>query len=49
MSQALIDSDISHEEFVRIIEEKNKYEGIKEDIKNVKDVEDAKNDRETSV
>ena len=47
MSQALIDSGISHEEFARIIEEKNKYEGIKENIENLKDIEDiedTKND-----
>ena len=34
MSQALIDLDISHEEFARIIDEKLKYEEIKENIKN---------------
>ena len=35
MSQALTDFDISHEEFAKIIGKKNKYEGIKETIKNV--------------
>ena len=37
MSQALIDFDISHEEFAKIIDEKDKYEGIKENIKNIRD------------
>ena len=36
MSQALIDYDISHEEFARIIDEKIKYEGIKENMRNLK-------------
>ena len=52
MSQALTDFDINHEEFVRIIDEKNKYEGIKENIKNLKgaeDTSDLKNDRVTSL
>ena len=45
MSQALIDFDISHDEFAKIIDEKIKYEGIKENIKNLKgfdDVDDLK-------
>ena len=41
MSQALIDFEISHEEFARIINEKNRYEGIKENIKNLKNVNDV--------
>ena len=52
MSQALIDLDISHEEFARIIDEKLKYEEIKENIKNSKstdDVNDLKNDRATDL
>ena len=40
MSQALSDFDISHEEFAKILDGKSKYEGIKENIKNVKDVID---------
>ena len=40
MSQALSDFDISHEEFAKILDKKSKYEGIKENIKNVKDVID---------
>ena len=30
ISQALIDIDVSHEEFVTILKEKNKYEKMKE-------------------
>ena len=34
ISQALIDIDISHKEFITILKEKDKYEKMKEDIKN---------------
>ena len=37
MSQALIDLDISHEEFKRIVDEKEKYDQMKESIINKKD------------
>ena len=33
MSQALIDMNISHEEFVTILKEKDKYEKIKENLR----------------
>ena len=33
ISQALIDIDISHKEFITILDEKNKYEKMNEDIK----------------
>ena len=33
ISQALIDMDISHEEFVTILKEKDKYEKVKEKLK----------------
>ena len=36
MSQALIDLDISHEEFQIIVKEKEKYEQMKENIRNTK-------------
>ena len=36
MSQALIDLDISHEEFKTIANEKEKYEQMKESIRNTK-------------
>ena len=41
MSQALIDFEISHDEFSKIIDEKIKYEGIKENIGNIKNINDA--------
>ena len=34
ISQALIDLDISHEEFVTILKEKGKYEKMKENLRN---------------
>ena len=40
MSQALIDLDISHEEFETIVNEKEKYDQMKESIRNKKDKED---------
>ena len=36
MSQTLIDLDISHEEFKTIVNEKEKYEQMKESIRNTK-------------
>ena len=36
MYQALIDLDISHEEFKTIVNEKDKYEQMKESIRNIK-------------
>ena len=36
MPQILIDLDISHEEFKTIVNEKNKYEQMKESIRNTK-------------
>ena len=35
VSQALIDMEISHKEFVTILNERNKYEKMKENLKNV--------------
>ena len=40
ISQALIDFEITHEEFSKIIYEKNNYEQIIDDIKSVKNVDD---------
>ena len=34
ISQALIDTEISHEEFIAILKEKIKYETMKENLKN---------------
>ena len=36
ISQALIDLDISHEEFIRILKEKDKYEKMKENLRSEK-------------
>ena len=38
MPQALIVFDISHEDFKKIIDEKGKYQQIKENIKNIKNI-----------
>ena len=40
ISRALIDFDISHEEFSKIIYEKNNYEQIKDNIRNAKSTND---------
>ena len=40
MSQALIDLDISHEEFKTIVNEKKKYEQMKESIRNTKSMDE---------
>ena len=42
MSQALIDLDISHEEFKTIVNEKEKYEQMKENIRNTKSRDELK-------
>ena len=49
ISQALIDFNISHEEFSKIIYEKNNYEQIKGNIRNAKSINDLnkENDRIT--
>ena len=49
ISQALTDFDISHEEFSKIIYEKNNYEQIKDNIRNAKSINDLnkENDRIT--
>ena len=40
ISEALIDFEITHEEFSKIIYEKNNYEQIMGNIRNVKNVDD---------
>ena len=37
ISQALIDMDISHEEFATILKEKDKYEKMKENLRSEKE------------
>ena len=47
MSQALIDLEINHEEFKTIVNEKEKYEQIKESIRNTKSRDElSKNSRD---
>ena len=45
--QALIDMEISHEEFITVLNEKDKYEKIKENVRNVN--EKQENTRLNSV
>ena len=40
ISQALVDFEITHEEFSKIIDEKNNYEQIIDNIKSVKSIND---------
>ena len=40
VSQALIDMETSHEEFITIMEEKEKYEKMKENLRNVSEKEE---------
>ena len=42
ISQALIDINISHEEFITILKEKDKYEKMKEDIKEKMNIKNKK-------
>ena len=51
VSQALIDMEISHEEFTTILKKKDKYEKMKESVRNVieKIEEKSKNKRLNSV
>ena len=47
ISKALIDFYISHEEFKKIIDEKEKYEQIKENIKNTKSINEVDTENTT--
>ena len=47
ISQALIDLDISHEEFIRILTEKDKYQKMKEKLRS--ENEEYKNMRLSSI
>ena len=40
ISQALIDMEISHEEFITILKEKTKYEKVKENVKDKSEQQD---------
>ena len=35
VSEALIDMEISHEEFIRILKEKDKYEKMKQNLRSI--------------
>ena len=39
VSQALIDMKISHEEFITIVKGKDKYEKMKENVRNVNEIQ----------
>ena len=41
VSQALVDIGISHEKFVMIFKEKDKYEKMKENVRNVSEKEES--------
>ena len=41
VSQALVDIEISHEKFVMIFKEKDKYEKMKENVRNVSEKEES--------
>ena len=51
VSQALIDMEISHEEFITVLKEKDKYEKMKENLGNVNEKleEKTENTRLNSV
>ena len=51
ISQALIDLPITHEEFITIVKEKEKYENMKENIRNINEKleEKTENTRLNSV
>ena len=51
LSSALTDFDISHEEFAKVINEKIKYERVKENVKNItsKQVNENVSGRETQL
>ena len=49
ISQALIDFNISHEEFSKIIYEKNIYEQIKDNIRNAKSVNDLNKENDQTT
>ena len=49
LSSALNDSKISHEEFTNIIAEKNMYENMKENIKEIKEEEQKSTAEQSSL
>ena len=49
ISQALIDFDIGHEEFSKIIYEKNNYEQIKDNIRSAKSINDLNKENDQII
>ena len=49
ISEVLIDMEISHEEFIAILKEKDKYEKMKGNVRNVSESEKQKKMRLNSV
>ena len=49
VSKALIDMEISHEEFNAIIKEKQKYQRMKENVRNVNERSSAKKTRKYEI
>ena len=49
ISRALIDFDISHEEFSKIIYEKNNYEQIKDNIRNANSINDLNKENDQII
>ena len=42
VSKALFDMDISHEEFITILKEKDRYEKMKENVRNISEALEGK-------
>ena len=45
ISEALMDMEISHEEFITILKEKDKYKKMKENVRNISEKLEEKNKR----
>ena len=43
VSQTLLDMEIIHEEFIKVLKEKNNYEKMKQIVKNVSEKSEKKN------
>ena len=48
MSQALVDLDISHDEFKTIVNDKEKYDQIKESIRNKRNRDESRKNSENA-
>ena len=45
LPEALIDMEISHEEFITILKEKDKYEKMKENVRNINETLEEKTEK----